>query len=330
MTEEDRVRLRHTDRWVGALVLLAVAIFLGAAIQRSVITQFFAGGEELTVLMPEEGGLAGLSEGSEAEVLGIRVGAVRRIIVAPEGRIRAELRIDDQAKVFIRTDSVATIRKRFGVAGPAYLDIARGEAAPLDWSGNPVIEAQVEEAATATAGALLEELRNRVVPVFDDLQRGTRAFSEVAARLERGEGTVGRLLSDRTIADQAEEAARRVNGMLETLDATAQQLRGMAAQLAGEGEAEGIPALVARANETMAALERASEAIAGATPGVTRIVRNVERASQPLPAAVVQLQQTARSVEQLASQLRGNWLLGGAGARGQAEQLRPPADRVRP
>ena len=37
MTEENRVRLRHTDRWIGAVVLLAVAVFLGALFQRSVI-----------------------------------------------------------------------------------------------------------------------------------------------------------------------------------------------------------------------------------------------------------------------------------------------------
>jgi phospholipid/cholesterol/gamma-HCH transport system substrate-binding protein len=327
MTEEDRVRLRHTDRWVGALVLLAVAIFLVAAVQRTFISAFFASGEALTVLMPEEGGVAGLSEGSEAEVLGIRIGTVRRIIVAPEGRIRAELRIEDQAKVFIRSDSVATVRRRFGVAGPAYLDIARGQGAPLAWGRDPVIEAQVEEAATATAGALLEDLRNRVVPVFDDLQRGTRAFAETVTRLERGEGTVGRLLADDDVAEQVEAGTRRANEILATLADAAERLRGVTERL---GEAEGLPALIARADRTLATLERVAEDLRQASPAIPRIARNIERATQPLPAVAVQVQQTAREVEQLAGQLRGNWLFGGNGGRAPGDLLRPPADRVRP
>ena len=55
MTEEDRVRLRHTDRWVGALVLLAILAFGVALFQRSVIREWFASGSELIVLLPEEG-----------------------------------------------------------------------------------------------------------------------------------------------------------------------------------------------------------------------------------------------------------------------------------
>ncbi len=218
MTEEDRVRLRHTDRWVGALVLVCVGIFLAFALERSVIREWFAGGSKLTVLMPAEGGVAGLSAGSEAEVLGVRAGSVRRIVVAPEGRIRAELLIDDQVRNFIRSDSVAPVRRRFGVAGPAYLDIARGEGAQLDWGHNAVIEAKVEQAATETAGALLEDLRRRVFPILDDLQRGTRAFADATERLQKGEGTVGRLLADPTLAQEAEEAARRANALLASLN----------------------------------------------------------------------------------------------------------------
>jgi len=349
MTEEDRVRLRHTDRWVGALVLLAVGVFLAVAFQRSVIREWFAGGAQLTVLMPEEGGVAGLSAGSEAEVLGIRAGTVRRIIVAPEGRIRAELRIDDQSKVFIRTDSVATVRRRFGVAGPAYLDISRGEGAPLDWGHNAVIEARVEQAATETAGALLEELRRRIYPVLDDLQRGTRAFADSMERLNRGEGTVGRLLADETIAREAEQAMARANAVLGTIDAAVREVQTLASTLTGSGAAaEGggngtgangrpgspppgsVPSILARADRTLALLERASRDLARATPALPRAARNVEQGTEPLPGVVVQAQETARELELLANQLRGSWLLGGGGGPAPRDSMRPPADRVRP
>jgi phospholipid/cholesterol/gamma-HCH transport system substrate-binding protein len=328
MTEEDRVRLRHTDRWVGALVLVTVGIFLAFAVQRSVIREWFAGGVQLTVLMPEEGGVAGLSPGSEAEVLGIRAGSVRRVVVAPEGRIRAELLIEDQVRNFIRTDSVATVRRRFGVAGPAYLDIARGEGAPLDWGRHAVIEARVEAAATETAGALLEDLRRRVFPILDDLQRGTRAFADSTERLAKGEGTVGRLLSDGTLAAEAEEAARRANALLATLDDAAGRIQGLAGSLSGTegrgGPSEGsLPSVLLRADRTLALLERAARDLPRAT-------RNVRQGTDPLPAVMVQAQQTALELERLAAQLRGHWLLGGHGGAAARDRPRPAADRVRP
>lgn len=331
MTEEDRVRLRHTDRWVGALVLLAVAVFLGTLFQRSVLREWVAGGEQLVVLLPEEG-VAGLSEGSEAEVLGVRAGTVRRIVVAPEGRIRAILRIEDQAKVFIRQDSEATVRRRFGVAGPAYLDIARGQGAPLDWEGGAVIEARVEPAATETAGALLEELRRRIFPVLDDLQRGTHAFADATERLARGEGTIGRLLADETLVREAEAATGRAARLLATLDEAAAALRGLVGTPGEEAPAEGsLPSVLLRADRSLALIEQAGRDLARATPALPRVARSVERATQPLPALVVQAQQTAREIELLATQLRGSWLIGGGnGGPPGRETLRPPADRVRP
>jgi phospholipid/cholesterol/gamma-HCH transport system substrate-binding protein len=329
MTEEDRVRLRHTDRWVGAIVLLALGVFLAVAIERSVIREWFAGGARLTVLMPLEGGVAGLSPGSEAEVLGIRAGQVREVVVAPEGRIRAELRIEEQVRDFIRSDSVATVRRRFGVAGPAYLDIARGEGMPLDWTGgHAVIEARVEQAATQTAGALLEDLRRRVFPILDDLQRGTRAFADAAERLPKGEGTVGRLLTDDTLVREAEEALRRANALLATLDDTGREVRGLATSLSGGTAPRGrapegtLPSVLLRADRTLAQLERASRSLPATS-------RNIQQGTEPLPGLVVQAQETARELELLAAQLRGHWLLGGDGTASR-ERLRPAADRVRP
>jgi len=343
MTEEDRVRLRHTDRWVGALVLVTLGIFLAIAFQRSVIREWFAGGSELTIRMPDEGGVAGLTTGSEAEVLGLRAGTVRRIVVAPEGGIRAELRIDKQVTNFIRSDSVATVRRRFGVAGPAYFDISRGEGAPLNWDGHPAIEARIEAAATETAGALLEDLRRRIFPVLEDLQRGVRAFADTAEGLQRGQGSVGRLLSEDTLAREAEEAARRANALLASLGETSDQIKGLTSTLSGangdaargpNGQVEGtLPSVLLRADRTLALLERAARDLARASPSLSRTARNVEQGTQPLPAVMVQAQQTALELERLATQLRSNWLLGGGGGTGAAEsrnRLRPSADRVRP
>ena len=53
--------------------------------------------------------------------------------------------------VFVRSDSKATIRKTFGIAGDAYIEITRGFGQPLDWE-YAVIEAVSDRKPTDTVG----------------------------------------------------------------------------------------------------------------------------------------------------------------------------------
>jgi phospholipid/cholesterol/gamma-HCH transport system substrate-binding protein len=345
MTEEDRVRIRHTNRWVGLLVIAAVALFLAALIQRGALREWFSRDATLTVLLPEEG-VAGLAVGTEAEVLGFRAGNVRDIMVEPNQRIRAELRIEEQAKVFIRSDSTAVIRKRFGVAGAAYLDIQRGTGPPLNWD-HAVIEATSERAPTETVGALLDEAQKRIFPVLEQLERGITAFSAAAQRLDRGEGTVGRLLVDDTLARQAEDAGRQLNEILVPLQSSVQDVQRLVATVSGATSGNGaaparngapppgsLPSILRRTDQTLASLERASRDVARAAPALPRAARNVEEGTDSLPALLVQTQETARALETLMTQLRGHWLLRGSTTAPPTttprEALRPSAERVRP
>lgn len=363
---EDRLRLRRADRRVGAVVLIAAALFIGALLQRGTLRAWFSPTSTLVLVLPE-GGVSGLEEGSNVEVLGLQAGTVSRIIVDPNARIRAELRIEEDAKVFIRQDSGATIRRRFGVAGAAYVDIQRGQGEPLDWEGDPpVIEVAVERPATETVGALLDDVRERVFPLLDDARRTVGSLAALAERLERGEGTVGRLLADDTLAREAELTADRAAVTLESLQAVAADAQRLVAALAGTtagtggeatggegtaratqgggaggsaagaaavpaaGEAGGVPALLQRADETLATLQRASRDVARATPVLPRAARSVEQGAEALPVLLIQVQETARELELLANQLRSMRLLGGGPGASGRDPMRPGAGQVRP
>jgi phospholipid/cholesterol/gamma-HCH transport system substrate-binding protein len=331
---ENRVRLRHTDRWVGLLVLVAVLLLLGALLQRGVLREWFVPSPTLIVLLPEQG-TAGLGEGAAVEVLGTHAGTVRRITVQPDRRLSAEVRVEEQATTLIRQDSTAVIRKQFGVAGAAYLDIGRGSGEPLDWDGPkpPVIEASSERAPTETVGELLDQVQARLLPVLESVERGTRSFAVAMERLERGEGSVGRLLADDTLAREAEAVAGRMAAILETLGGAAADAKRLTAAATGAEGGGGVPALLRRADQTLAQLQRASRDLARATPSLPRATRSVEQGASSLPALMVQTQETARELELLVNQLRGLWLLGGGGgaeAVSREQQARPRADRIRP
>src|SRR5215469_5503357 len=197
------IGLRHTDEWVGLLVIMAVALFVGSVLEAGVLHDWFRPVSHLRIVLPQSG-VGGLAVGAEIEVLGTHAGTVRRIVLNPDQQMYAEADIDQQANAFIRRDSRAVIRRRFGVAGAAFVDISRGIGTPLDWNF-AVIEATTERAPTDTVSAMIDDLRQKLLPVVDDIRRTTSAVAAIAENLQKGQGTMGRLFNDDTLARQAEQ-----------------------------------------------------------------------------------------------------------------------------
>jgi phospholipid/cholesterol/gamma-HCH transport system substrate-binding protein len=327
-----RFGLRHADEWVGLLVLLAMAAFLAAVLQAGVLRDWLRPTSTLRILLPEQG-VSGLSVGADMEVLGTKAGTVRRILFEQDRRMVAEVDVEEQARSFIRRDSAAVIRRRYGVAGAAYLDVSRGTGPGLDWSF-AVIEATSERAPTETVGAVLDELKAKVFPVLDDLHRSARSIATMLERMERGEGSIGRLLTDdavaRSVQDAAADSAAVVQGvarLVERVDGVVQEAERLVTQT---GTTTGvIPSLLRRLDQAVASLQQVTRDIARTTPRLPQTVRNVEEGTANLPALLTQTQQTARELEMLMTQLRGLWLLGGGGTPPPGPG-RPPAERLRP
>ena len=121
--------VRHTNEWVGLIVVLAALLFVGAVLEAGVLRDWFRPVSRLRILLPQSG-VGGLAVGADIDVLGIRAGKVTRVVLNPN-QIYAEADIDQQAEAFIRRDSEAVIRRSFGIVGAAYVDITRGAGAPL-------------------------------------------------------------------------------------------------------------------------------------------------------------------------------------------------------
>ena len=326
------IGLRHTDEWVGLLVLLAAAIFLGVILQAGVLRDWFRPVSHLRVVLPEAGA-AGLSVGADVEILGTQVGTVRRIVISPSQQMYAEADIDDQARAFIRRDSRALIRRRYGIAGAAFLDISRGTGAELDWN-YAVVQAATERDPTENIGALIDQAREKVFPILDDLGRSIKTLADVMDGLKKGEGDVGRLLTDDTMV-------RGVEGVVAKADVVVSDLTQLASELQVAGRNvetlsqninapdNGVPRLLQRADASLATLQQSLRDLALATQRAPQIVHNVELGSRDLPGLLTQTQQTAHELEQLAIQLRGLWLLGGGG-KPMPEPTRLPTHEVRP
>jgi phospholipid/cholesterol/gamma-HCH transport system substrate-binding protein len=323
------IRLRHTDEWVGLLVVAAVVLFLGAVLEAGVLRDWFRPVGRLRILLPHAG-VGGLAVGADVDVLGIRAGTVRRIVLNPNQQMYAEADIDQQTEPFIHRDSTAVIRRQFGLAGAAYVDISRGTGAPMDWTF-AVIGATTERAPTDTISAMIDQVQQRVRPVLDDAKQAMDSIVAITGRLEKGQGTLGRLVTNDTLARQTEQTVATAQQQIVDLGKVIAKLDDLAdavTQIAASRQ-EGVPELLRRVDAILANLQSATYEITRASPRLPEIARNMASGTADLPALLTQTQVTAQQLERLLVQLQGVWLLGGGG-HPQTEPSRLPVGQIQP
>jgi phospholipid/cholesterol/gamma-HCH transport system substrate-binding protein len=309
--------LRNTDEWVGLLVVLSIGLFIAAALHAGLLSDWFQPTADLRVMLPETGS-QGLSAGADIQVLGTRVGTVRRVVVDPNQRMYAEAELDQQATAFIRRDSQAVVKKQFGVAGAAFLDISRGTGAPLDWHF-AVIDAVTERDPTENIGAMIDQVKQKIFPVLDDAGRAMHALADTAEGISQGHGNIGRLVKDEDLANQLTAMLGNLKTATEQVNTTLTQVQTLVTSTASP---EGVPALLHRADDALASVQKATHDLAAATPQISTITRNVAGGTANLPALLTQTQQSMSELEKTLNQLRHTWPLSGS-AQPETRRLSP-------
>jgi phospholipid/cholesterol/gamma-HCH transport system substrate-binding protein len=340
------VGFRYANEAVGALVLVAVLMFVMALVQAGRIREWFDPGVTIKVILPDEG-LFGLTEGATVEILGAKAGEVRHIVLTPAQHMYAEIYVRKAMLGFLRHDSQAIIRKQFGVAGASYLELTRGAGAPLDQE-YAVLTATAERPPTDAMSELIAEIQKKVIPMIDDAQVALRTLTALAVslqdphtplqqlladlhaitgRLERGEGAVGRLLSDDTLARDLETLLRQVNTTMQRLEpiliAVETTTRHTAALTAAlDTYTEGLPQFSKRMQALLTSLQAMLTDLSRTTPELPRLTKNLAHTTESLPLLLVQTEQSLDNLDKLLQQLRSHWLLGGRRSEAQQEPSR--------
>jgi phospholipid/cholesterol/gamma-HCH transport system substrate-binding protein len=326
---ETLPRFRYASWRVGALILIALGIFVVAVLEAGVVRDLFKSTRSLRVILPDSG-LAGLNAGAQVEMLGTDAGQVQEIVIDPEQRFHAVVEIEQAMEPFVRRDSKVFIRKQFGIAGAAYLEITRGQGEPLDRE-YAVLTAEADQAPTENIGAILEEVRAKVLPIVDELHRTASAAGDLVAglrspegrlqriladlntvttRLAEGEGSVGRLLADDALVGDLETTLASVNQQLGGLDGIIADFRSTSSEVAAMSQAN-LPEMMTSAKTALASFSRVMAEVDRSTPELAGLVRETSSASIALPTLLTQTQQTLAELERLLVQLQGVWLLGG-------------------
>jgi phospholipid/cholesterol/gamma-HCH transport system substrate-binding protein len=324
----ERPEFRYVNEAVGAFVLLIVVVTAFLVFRAAWIHRLLNPGQRLTVIMPETGSF-GLVKGSQAIVLGTKAGEVVDIAIRSDDRMYAVVDIREDFARFVRLDSEITIRKKYGIAGDTYLNISRGYGRPVDGE-EAVLVARLDPSTTERLDAVLDDLRTKLLPTIDETRVAVRKWAEVAdhlraperdfgpalanintisQRLVRGEGALGRILSDDDMADDLQQIIARVNeatGQLGPILSRIDQISADAGVITGQlkEEAGQLPGLVRRLQATSAELQSFVGDLRAAGEVLPDTTRSVDEAADRLPALVLQAQEAVRDIERLAEALR--------------------------
>lgn len=295
---EKRFKFRHVNELTGLFVLSVLTLVIIGVIFSGHSQRWFARKYAFDVHLPEQG-TSGLRRGDEVFILGVSVGLVDDIRVGENGRMNARVKIRRDFERFVRTDSTASIKKVFGVAGDSFMEITRGTNAPLS-ERDPAIACLASEDSLGRIEKMITGLHEELLPVIrkagltldawaklgTDLQTTQEELNQLVVRLdnlatgiEQGKGTAGKLLADTALADQAQK-------------------------------------LLVRANQTMSELQHAVTNLTGAlkniqngTARLPEITGAVANEAKDLRGVVGQTQRAMRELERSAEALQRHWLL---------------------
>jgi phospholipid/cholesterol/gamma-HCH transport system substrate-binding protein len=136
--------------------------------------------------------VSGLEVGSNIRFSGINVGTVDNIIIINDSTVRVDMLIKKSVQQFIKEDCEAGIGSA-GIIGDRILIITQGSYdAPLAKDGG-----QIESKEPVESDAIMERMQvtadNAAIISFN--------LAEIMIKINSGNGTLGRLIQDSTIAE---------------------------------------------------------------------------------------------------------------------------------
>jgi len=173
---------------IGGLALFVLAIFIIGK-QKNLFNPVF----KLTTTFYN---VSGLQVGNNIRFSGINVGTVDNISIVNDSTVRVDMLIRQEIKQFIKSDCVVAIGSE-GLIGDRLLIITQGSAdAHLARAGEEL--ASVEPVET---DAIMESVQITAA----NAEIITEQLAEIMFKINSGEGTLGRMIQDTTIAKNLDQ-----------------------------------------------------------------------------------------------------------------------------
>ncbi len=186
----------------------------------------------------------GLKPGAPVRVGGVEVGSVTRVGFAGQGArglVEVEMRLDQGVKGRVTTESQATLGS-LGLLGEKAVDITTSTR------GTPV----------ESGGLIRAAAEDPFKGLLTDASESTAHLRRILARMDAGEGLIGKALRDEELYTRMVDVSRRLQTVMEKIESSDSPLgrlvndREMAESLSAS--ARGLQAVVSRVEEGQGAL----------------------------------------------------------------------------
>jgi phospholipid/cholesterol/gamma-HCH transport system substrate-binding protein len=183
-THTEKFKIRLGLFITGGLIIFVLAIFLIGK-QKNLFNPVF----KLTTTFYN---VSGLQVGCNVRFSGVNVGTVDNIFIINDSTVKVEMMIKKDVKQFIKTDCNVGIGSE-GIIGDRLLIISQGSAdAPLAKEGQ-----QLGSVEPVETDAIISSLK----VTADNAAVITYQLAEIMININSGNGTLGRLIQDSTIAE---------------------------------------------------------------------------------------------------------------------------------
>lgn len=276
-------QFRYVNEIVGGFVLLVVALLVAAVILAGRAQGWFKPVYEIHIDFPSQGSLD-LQVGSAVQILGATVGKIEMINVDDAGFMNGKVSVSSDFRQFVRTDSRAIAKKKFGIAGDAFIEITKGTGPEIPEGAGLVVTKDTDLNELLTD--LLRQVREAVLPLLESVKLAADEYAGLAADLRAEDGALQQLLVNLESITGNIEAGKGPAGLLVSDEATAKK----------------IEALVDQLQAIMADIK-------GATVELPPMARTVNTEVQTIPGTVMMTQETLRETERLIEAVQRHWLL---------------------
>jgi phospholipid/cholesterol/gamma-HCH transport system substrate-binding protein len=160
--------------------------------------------------------VAGLNEGADVRVGGLRKGSVKNIQLPkqPDGKVVVLMDLAKETQSIVKLDSLAEIKSE-GMLGDKYIEITFGSMEVAKLRGGETIGSQ-PPVDISDLFAKANQILDTTQGALENVQSATSNINDISTKINQGRGTVGALINDKTIYNQA---AAAVTAMHEDVDA---------------------------------------------------------------------------------------------------------------
>ncbi|MEO7445107.1 MAG: MlaD family protein, partial [Ferruginibacter sp.] len=286
---------------VGIFILLGVGIFIAGILTLGGQKKTFEKKIEISAIFKDVGGL---QAGNNVWFLGVKVGTVKKISFTPNSQVLVLMSIESSQKEFIKKDSKAKVGSE-GFIGNKLVVISSGSA------GSPVI--QNEDMLTVESSLNTDEIMATFQENNKNLLAITGDMKDISRRLANGEGSVGKLLRDETLADNLQAASMG----LRTTSANAQRFTANIYDYTSKLQSKGsltnalvtdtvifstLRSTVSNLKQSSVAANEVTDNLKAATSDVKKVTANLNNGTSPIgvllndPAAAANLRGTLKNL----------------------------------